>query len=297
MPQSPDANADLILSAFLEAFATGRRVLWIGDPATGAPERMAAFCNSVLVLDTSGRGRRRRSGVARVKLYRPGALELEADSFDLVVIPELAVLEDVPARVVELAAAVGDGLLLAGTSLSRFEGDAIEAAFQSLDAPLGESFREVRMFGLAGFAGFAVADLESDSHDAVLVDTSLLDAGQPVERYLALAGDELPQFEPFTVLQVPTEQRQESEPTQDREVDALRSELERSLSRLEHLQTRLMATERELSEARAALRVRGNESDGDEVARLEQLLAERSREVRLATGGHRPSRCSGARCC
>jgi len=257
-PTESRSFADLALTAFVERLASGRRVLWLGDPSTGAPERIASVAHSVRVLDTTGRGRRRRGGNARVSLYRPGPLELESGAYDLAVVPDITTLEDPAARVRDLAGILGDGVLLAGVQVGRDP----DGAFQTLDDALDGAFREVRMLGQARFSAHAVADFDAERHDVVYVDGSLLgeDTGE-VDRYLALAADELPALEPYTIVQIPEVGRGENTSELEtqlagraREVDALRDELERSEARLEQAQARLVSTEGDLAEARAQLR-------------------------------------------
>ncbi len=278
-------SADLALTVFLAPMATGRRVLWLGDPASGGPERLAAYADMIRVLDTSGRARRRRRGAARVSLYQPGPLEFDPSSFDLAVIPDAAVVEGLSERLDELATIVGDGLVVAGVSTRRDE-DA-----RRLSESLLGSFREVRLLGQARFGGLALADLSSGLVDDVVVDGTLVgDDTEAIERVYGLAGDEIPQFEPYTVVQLSTaeevtsvDQKTPREGLEDalanrsREVEALREALERAESRLERVQARLVSTEGELSEARAGLTQVSGE---DEIAQLEAKLLERAQEVR-----------------
>ena len=283
---SQHRSADLALTVFLAPLATGRRVLWLGDPATGGPEHLAAYADTIRVLDTSGRARRRRRGTARVSLYHPGPLEFEPHSFDLAVIPDAAVVEGLAERLDELATIVGeDGFVVAGVSTRRDE-DA-----KRLSESLLGAFREVRLLGQARFGGVALADLSSTLVEDVVVDGTLLgDDTEAIERVYGLAGDEIPRFEPYTLVQLSTaeevtsvDQKTPREGLEDalanrsREVEALREALERAESRLERVQTRLVATEGELSEARAGLT---QVSAEDDIARLETKLREGAQQIR-----------------
>ena len=291
--------AELSLAVWLAPFAAGRRVLWIGDPSSGGADQLATHAESVRVLDTTGRGRRRRTGAVRVSTFRPGPIDLPTGSFDLVVVTEVAVLDELGLRLRELARAVGDdGLLVAGML-------ADEGRYDELRDALADACGTVRVLGQAAFRGVALADLSAESADVVVVDGTL--AGESgIDRVWALGADELPSFEPYLVVQLPSElpasvlttaveleapREEKTEKTavleealvgRSREADALREALERAESRLEQLQARLVGTEGELSEARAALREIGSaESDSArEIAGIEERLRERGARVR-----------------
>ncbi len=254
----PPPMNDLALSVFLAPLASGRRVLWIGDAGAGA-DQLASFADVVRVLDTSGRGRRRRGGAARVSLYRPGRLSFQAGSFDLVVVADIECLDHPEDRFAELSAILADGVLVVGTRV----GD--DAALANLQSQLQTAFREVRVLGQAAFRGVALADLTAGHAEEVCVDGSLLGSEtEDLTFVFGMAADELPPTDPYLVVQLPNDEASEADATEPsemeealtarrREVDALREALDRAESRLEQAQARLITTEGELAEARAAL--------------------------------------------
>lgn len=271
---------DLALTVWLEELVTGRRVLWVGDPSTGAADRLASFAHSVRVLDTSGRGRSRERGAARVSPYRSlDDLRGEAGAFDLAVVPDVSVFEDFAAAAVQLSESLGDGMLLAGCDV----GDEPERAYGELSGQLRGSFREVRMLAEGGFRATGVVDLEAGGGE-VVVDGSLLgEDTEPVRRFLALAADEVPPIAPHMLVQVPDASplaKPQSAPTAERQIAALRTELERSVSRLEQAQTRLIATESDLAEARSALGKGAQVEQERDIERLEGRLRERGAVIR-----------------
>ena len=266
MPQStPTSHDDLALTVFLQGVAAGRRVLWVGDPSSGGPERLASFAHDVRVLDTTGRARRRRAGSARISALPTAALELDAGAFDVAVIPDIGVFADLTARLQEVAAALGDGVLVAGFDAEPGTYDLVAPAFKS-------AFREMRLMGQGRFAGAAIADLDHAGDASLVVDGSLVAArAEPLERYLVLAADELPGVDSFLLVQTPS-----SAPPpmadHEREVGTLRQELERAESRLTQAQVRLVATESELAESRAALKRDDAPASRDEWLELEDKL-------------------------
>lgn len=301
-PSAPSPNVDLALTVFLQDVASGRRVLWIGDASTGGAERLASMALDVRVMDTSGRLRAGRVGAARVAPYSAGRLELDGQ-FDLVVVPDSSVLDDLGQSAEEIKRALGDGLLVLGTHADT---EHYERAVPALDA----AFREVRLLGQAPLTASAIANLDHEEAGGVAFDDSLLrNAPEDIERYLFIAGDELPESDGLLVVQLPGAEPVESN---EREVEALRQELNRAGARLEQAQVRLVETEATLSEARARLvsqeaaaiaaaetRVREAEAriresivpatpveeaekaeDGEDVAALERKLQERGALVR-----------------
>ncbi|MEM9069241.1 MAG: hypothetical protein AAGE52_12075 [Myxococcota bacterium] len=281
-PTTSKSRADLALSTFLAPLATGRRVLWVGDATTGAPEHLASHAASVRALDTSGRGRRRRGGVAHVSVYRPGVLTFEPGSFDVAVVPDITILDDPGEKLAELARILGDGLVVAGAPTGRAEATVLRAHLRA-------AFREVRLLGQAPFSGVALADLTADSVDEIVVDGSLLGHDtESVDRLFGIAADELPTFDGYTLVQLAGEAPREQKDTdagrleealgvRSREAEALRDALERAESRLEQVQARLVAKEAEAREAR--LQEEAAE-EYDDIARLEEVLQERGARVR-----------------
>ncbi|MAT24404.1 MAG: hypothetical protein CMN29_05435 [Sandaracinus sp.] len=297
---NPHRSADLALSVWLGPLATGRRVLWIGDPGDAA-ERLASMADEVRVLDTSGRGRRRRGGVARVALYQPGPLAIEG-RFDLAVVPDVTAFEEPGARFEELAQALGDGTLVVGAPADR------EDAYAAIRDHLASSFREVRVVGQAGFDGLAFADLGAEVATDVVLDGALVhgrDAGEMVRVY-GIAADELPSLDAYLLVQIPAELRfdvtavdaeapegvdglEDALAARSREVEALRDALERAESRLEQAQARIVAMEGELAEARATLKHAdgADRAEAGEIARLERKLRDRGRALRAAEAERR----------
>ncbi|MFK8000775.1 MAG: hypothetical protein AB8H86_14340 [Polyangiales bacterium] len=241
-PSAPSPNADLALTVFLQDVASGRRVLWIGDASTGGAERLASMALDVRVMDTSGRLRAGKVGAARVVPYSAGRLELDGQ-FDLVVVPDASVLEDLSQSSEEIKRALGDGLLVLGTQADT---EHYERAVPALDA----AFREVRLLGQAPLTASAIANLDHEAGGVAFDDSLLRNAPEDIERYLFVAGDELPENDGLLVVQLPGTQPAESN---EREVQALRQELNRAGARLEQAQVRLVETEATLSEARARL--------------------------------------------
>jgi chromosome segregation ATPase len=211
--------ADLTLSVYLEEMARDRRVLWVGTPSSGAPERIAHNARAVLALDPTGRASRGRFGRLRVSTLRSGPLSFQRGSFDLAVVSNVADLDrdELGARMDELQDAVGaDGVLVVATAHGQDVGDLGYEAFYEL---LADRFPVVRMVGQAPFYGYAVADLEPEDREEVLVDGTLAagahedeQAQQPVERFVAVCAHHPAHVAAYAVLQVPAEAWSEARP-------------------------------------------------------------------------------------
>ncbi|MEM1418253.1 MAG: hypothetical protein AAGH15_25380, partial [Myxococcota bacterium] len=281
MPSSSEQRdrADHVLAALLEPHVAGREILWVGAAGPG-PERLARAAAGLRVLDTHGGTRRRRDGLA-VSPYRPGRLGFDRGRYELVVVPNLAELDDVEGRLEDFARILDDGLLVAGMPAGS-EGEGYDA----LLGPVAAVFEHVRPFGQAGFAGDAFADLDAKSVDEVLVDGSLAEGrGAPVRRFLAFASMEaLPSLPTYALVEGARAGTPAIAPSAE---GALRDALARAESRLEQLQRRLVGTETELREARASLQQReadvsapGDDAEVEQRA-LEARLRERGARVRM----------------
>ncbi len=282
MTQPSRNGADLALSVFLAPLATDRRVLWLGDDSV-ASTRLARHAARLRVIDPRQlRDEGERPGLAAL-------CDVDGEGFDLAVVPDVTLVDDLAATLDQLAAVLTDaGVVVAGAPAARAEAGGLEAL-------LGSAFPDVRLLGQAPFGGFALADLARDDVEDVVVDGSLLgEQSEEVERVYGVAASALPPLDPYTVVQVvgaPTPattvvdraapddegELQEALAARSREAAALRDALRRAESRLAQAQARLVATESELSEARAAAREGSAEEDVD---RLEAHLQERAARLR-----------------
>jgi chromosome segregation ATPase len=310
--------AELALAVYVEELVTQKRVLFVGDPSSPAPERLASSARSVDVVSTRSRVRGTRRG-GRVNARRwPGAED--EGRWDVVLVPDLAGAGlGEPGKVAELARWVAPGGVVVAGTPDRAEGQAAlgyEELFDLLDA----TFDHVRMLGQAPFVGFSVVDFAPPGELEVTFDGSILEgAGESAQRYYALCGDRDVVLDAYAVVQVPSRALAEAEAgarvrdehraselaarlreQQDaldavnvhaeeieRELEAARGELDRARHEIGRARDEVGAVERE----RASLeqRVRALESElaalaqaqdaGQEYAALESALYERGREL------------------
>jgi len=202
---------DLALSAYLDRLFHGRRVLWLGDAASGAPDRAARVAASVLVADPDFVGDQVERRHLRIVHLADGAA-LPAGPHDVIVVGDLARIGlATSARVRELASVLAPGGVLvvassnaeAAVRLGRAPA-APSLAYEALYELLAQAFPAVRMLGQAPFVGFTVADFSVDGEPTVVFDGSLLgDASETPERFVALCGTDDVVLDAYAVVQLP----------------------------------------------------------------------------------------------
>jgi chromosome segregation ATPase len=202
---------DLALSAYLDRLFHGRRVLWLGDAASGAPDRAARVAASVLVADPNFVGDRIERRNLRVVHLADGA-PLPGGPHDVIVVGDLAdigLATDVRVRQLAATLAPGGVLVVAssnGDAPVRFGRSPTDPAlsYEALYQLLAQVFPAVRMLGQAPFVGFTVADFSADGDPSVVFDGSLLgDASETPERFVALCGAAEVVLDAYAVVQLP----------------------------------------------------------------------------------------------
>jgi hypothetical protein len=167
--------AELALAVYVEDLVAHKTVLFVGDPASAAPERLSRSARVLEVVAPRSRVRGTRRG-GRVSPRRwPGPED--QGRWDVVIIPDLpaAGLGD-GERVQQLARWLAPGgVLVAGTPDP--EGplrNPSALAYEELFDLLGGTFEHVRMLGQAPFAGYSVVDFAPAGELEVTFDGSVL---------------------------------------------------------------------------------------------------------------------------
>jgi len=270
MPESTTEAelAELAIAVYLEELATDQRVLYVGDPQSPGPERLAKVARTVELVSPRARARGTRRG-GRVRSRRwPG--DDEQGRWDLVVIPDLAASGlDEEDRLEQVADWLDDdGVLVAGAEASE-RGLSYEALFDLLQ----DLFDSVRMVGQARFRGFSLVDFDPPGDLEVTFDGSLLDGGgERAARYLALCSDEDVVLDSYAVVQVPAASvaaARAPEPAPSADADGRVSELNERIREqqdaLDAANVHAEELERELEVAREEL----EQAAGDTDARAE----------------------------
>lgn len=310
--------AELALAVYLEELVLQKRVLFVGDPSSAAPERLARAARSVEIVSTRSRVRGTRRG-GRVAARRWPTAE-DRGLWDLVIIPDLpaaGLADEVHLAEIRSWLAPG-GVLVTGTpDPAGPAGHPSALSYEALFDLLDGGFEHVRMIGQAPFAGFSVVDFAPSGELGVTFDGSLLEGGERAQRYYALSGDRDVVVDAYAVVQVPSTAALRDAPARERlreqqdaldaanvhaeeierELEAARAELaatkashgreqqraaERAAAERASLEAELAAARAELDAQRAALeaaRASAPAEDDEEYAALEASLEERGREL------------------
>lgn len=280
--------AELTVAVYIEELTTDRRVLYVGDPESRGPERLAKVARSVDLVSPRGRVRGTRRG-GRVRTRRwPN--EDDGGRWDVVVVPDVswAGLAD-DGRIEQVGAWLASGgVLVVGTrDPNGGKGLGYEAFYELLQ----DAFDSVRMIGQAPFRGFSLVDFAPPGELEVTFDGSLLEgAGESAERYLALCSSDDVVLDAYAIVQIPSSaMRAISEagaPRATAEPSSSTVELE---GRLREQQDALDAAnvhaeglERELEDARAALARAKSASERAAADASERAEADASEAVRDA---------------
>ncbi|MBX3272036.1 MAG: hypothetical protein KF729_17355 [Sandaracinaceae bacterium] len=191
--------AELAIAVYVEELASDKRVLYVGDLESRAPERLARIARSVELVSPQARARGTRRG-ARVETRR-WPTEDDAGRWDLVIVPDLvaAGLSD-ESQLEQVEGWLADGgVFVAGSA------GAGGLAYEALYELLSDAFDSVRMVGQAPFRGYALVDFAPPGPLDVTFDGSLLDGdGERAERFLALCGERDVVLDAYAVVQIPS---------------------------------------------------------------------------------------------
>lgn len=226
----------MVLGAYCEALASGRRVAVLGDGSTGIGDQLAkASGRRAQIYDPNPR--RTAAQIERLRdpagakvgyVLLDGHTELRREAFDLVVVPDLGEFSE-PAKLLAQARSMlsPQGVLVVA---SPSPGPAVEEedvedttlpreagarAMPSAPRDEGLGYYElydlvsaelpwVRMLGQAPFVGFTVADFSAEGVPPVTIDTSLQDTTEEPEWFVAVASVRPVRLDPYVLIQVPS---------------------------------------------------------------------------------------------
>lgn len=211
------AHPSTVLSAYLEPLVRGRRVAVLGDASVGLAEALSTRGARLVHGYDPDPGRvaeaiARSGGSGHVAhgVFGPDPAVRDG-AFDVVVVQDLSIFAD-PAealrRVRKLCAGSGVAVVASpNAEVSRRLGGGAPAAgalgYYDLFDAVSMQFGTVRMVGQAPFVGYAVADFAPDGEPDVTVDTSLLEAPEEPEWFLAIGSERPVALDPFALVELP----------------------------------------------------------------------------------------------
>jgi predicted nucleic acid-binding Zn-ribbon protein len=212
-------HPSMVLGAYLEGLARGRRVAVLGDATLGLAEQLASR-GARLVHAYDPDATRTSEAIARGAAERSrhvshavlaGDLGVRDGAFDLVVIPDLSIFADRAELLRRARRHAGtNGVAVVGTPnpeasrrlLDRPAERAAGPTYYELYDLVSLQFSVIRMIGQAPFVGYTIADFSAGADLEVSVDTSLLEATEEPEWFIAIASERKVSVDAFSVVEL-----------------------------------------------------------------------------------------------
>jgi hypothetical protein len=216
---SNSVQPSIVLAAYAETAASGRRVLLVGNALGGlAEELVQRGARFVHVCDTdplrlSEAAAKSRSPNVSFGPFADGHAALQNGAFELAVVENLGASDasSVVRRVRRLLSARGLALFACPNPDARLplleipEPGAIALDYYALYDAVAAAFPVVRMCGQAPFVGYAVADFAPDGEPEPTLDTAFVPGGAEEPDWFIAAAAQYPiELEQFYVVQLPT---------------------------------------------------------------------------------------------
>lgn len=220
MSSDPDSAIEpaIVLAAYAEPIASGRRVLFVGPASSALPARLVERgARVVLVCDPEPVRLAEASAKNRVPALSfaalsDGPLALRDGAFDVAIVEDAGISEPL-ALVKRLRRALtprGVAILASQNPdtrvplLPRRPGGVISLDYYALYDAVKAEFEHVRMLGQAPFVGYVVADFAPDGAPEPSLDTAFLPAGaEEPELFIAVGSQHPVELEAFAVVQLP----------------------------------------------------------------------------------------------
>jgi len=208
----------IVLAAYAEPIASGRRVLFVGPAVSALPERLLErgarlvhVCDPDPVRLAEATARNRTASISFSALA-DGHFALRDGAFDVCIVED-AGIADTPTLVKRIRRALSPRGVALFASLNAEAGvpllphrPAGEAAldYYALYDAVSAEFEQVRMLGQAPFVGYVVADFAPDGTPEPSLDTAFVPSGaEEPELFIAVASQHTVSLDPFAVVQLP----------------------------------------------------------------------------------------------
>jgi SAM-dependent methyltransferase len=254
----------IVLAAYAEPVASGRRVLFVGPASSALPARLVErgarlvhVCDPEPVRLAEATAKNRTSSISFSALA-DGHFALRDGAFDLCIIEDAGISDPVPLLKRVRRALTPRGVLLmaslnpeARSPLMPYRPSGVIALdYYALYDAVKAEFEQVRMLGQAPFVGYVVADFAPEGTPEPSLDTAFLPGGaEEPELFIAVGSDQPVDLEAFSVVQLPY-RSVVSGNQQDSEA------LRRSRGAEQQARTKLTELESELAKERQAIATR-----------------------------------------
>ncbi len=208
----------IVLAAYAEPVASGRRVLFIGPAISALPERLLErgarlvhVCDPDPVRVAEATAKNRSKDISFSALA-DGHFALRDGAFDVCIVEDAGISDPVALvkKIRRVLTPRGVALLASPNPETRVPllphrpSGVISLDYYALyDAVKGE-FEHVRMLGQAPFVGYVIADFAPEGAPEPSLDTAFLPSGaEEPELFIAVASQQPVELEAFSVVQLP----------------------------------------------------------------------------------------------
>jgi SAM-dependent methyltransferase len=214
----PVIEPTIVLAAYAEPIATGRRVLFIGPAISALPAhlidrgaRLVHVCDPdpVRVAEATAKN---RTGNISFSALADGHFALRDGAFDVCIVEDAGITDPVPLvkRIRRVLTPRGVALLASANPdvrvplLPHRPSGVISLDYYALYDAVKAEFEHVRMLGQAPFVGYVVADFAPEGTPEPSLDTAFLPNGaEEPELFVAVASQHPVDLEAFAVVQLP----------------------------------------------------------------------------------------------
>jgi hypothetical protein len=255
---------NIVLAAYAEPVASGRRVLFVGPASSALPARLVErgarlvhVCDPEPVRLAEATAKNRTSSISFSALA-DGHFALRDGAFDVCIIEDGGISDPIPLLKRVRRALTPRGVLLmaslnpeARSPLMPYRSSGVIALdYYALYDAVKAEFEQVRMLGQAPFVGYVVADFAPEGTPEPSLDTAFLPGGaEEPELFIAVGSQQPVDLEAFSVVQLPY-RSVVSGNQQDGEA------LRRSRGAEQQARTKLNELESELAKERQAIATR-----------------------------------------
>ena len=208
----------IVLAAYAEPVASGRRVLFIGPAISALPARLLErgarlvhVCDPDPLRVAEATAKNRSKDVSFSALA-DGHFALREGAFDVCIVEDAGISDPVPlVKKIRRALTPRGVAILASLNpetrvplLPHRPSGVISLDYYALYDAVKSEFEYVRMLGQAPFVGYVIADFAPDGAPEPSLDTAFLPSGaEEPELFIAVASQQPVELEAFAVVQLP----------------------------------------------------------------------------------------------